>query len=411
MRAAVPAWLRVAVAMTAVGWGANHFASLLLVYRDTVGLSEAFVSLALGFYAAGLIPALLVSAAVADRFDRRLPVRVALLLSMVGSVLLMTGAEEEWLLLAGRFVAGVATGTALGPGTAWIMDLSRRDGLGVGARRATVAVSLGFGGGPLVAGLLAEWAPAPAVLPYAAHLLISVPAVLLAWGAPLAEDVRAAIATSTTRRRRAEIRATLLSRDFLLAVPLTAPWVFGTAITSFAIVPTVLTPTHLPVATAAVVTGLTLGTGVLVQPLAKRAEHRATGSTLPLGLALAAVGLAVAATAFAVDWIWLLLVIAVLLGAAYGLLLVGGLSRVERLSHPDDRATINAVFYAFTYLGFAAPYVVVLVSGGNLTPGRVLLGGAGVAVLTAVLVGLTDRRRGSAAEPAGAPARPASRRD
>jgi hypothetical protein len=39
-------WMRAAVAMLAVGWGANQFCSLLLVYRGTSHLPDTFASLA-----------------------------------------------------------------------------------------------------------------------------------------------------------------------------------------------------------------------------------------------------------------------------------------------------------------------------------------------------------------------------
>ncbi|QYJ03391.1 MFS transporter [Nocardioides panacisoli] len=366
-------WFRVAVAMTAVGWGANHFAGLLAVYRE--GHSESFVSIAVGIYAAGLIPALLVTAVVGDRFDHRAPVRVAVVLSAVGTVLLAFGSAYDALLPVGRFVAGAATGIVLAPGTAWLMDLSR---VGAGPRRATVALTLGFGGGPFVVGLLGQWAPAPEVLPYAAHLLLSCVAVAAVWLLPVAPARNAGAA----RRSWATARATVAAPTFLRTIPLTAPWVFGGAATAFAIAPGVITVTTLPVATGAVVLGLTLFTGVGVQPLAKRLEQRAAGLSLSLGTACAAVGSLVCAWAFRVEWPALLFVIALVLGAAYGLLLVGGLARVEAVSLPEDRTRVSAVFYAFSYLGFAAPYVFVLLTQHLLGPSAVMLVGAAIAAVT-----------------------------
>lgn len=369
-------WFRVAVAMTAVGWGANHFAGLLAVYRDN-GHSEAFVSFAVGIYAAGLIPALLATAAVGDRVDHRAPVRLAVVLSAVGTALLAVGAEYDVLLQVGRFVAGAATGIVLAPGTAWLMDLSRATP-GAGARRATISLSLGFGGGPFVVGLIGQWAPYPEVLPYVAHLLLSVLAGAVVWTAPVDSVAR----DGTPSRDWSMVRTTLLSREFLRVVPATAPWVFGVATTGFAIAPGVIEIVTLEVAAGAVILGAVLFGGVAIQPYAKQVEHRAPGRTLSIGMAVAAGGLLVTAWGFAVEQPWLLFVIALFMGAAYGLLLVGGLSRVEAISHPADRTRINAVFYALSYLGFAAPYVFVLLTDHLMSPSAVMLAGAGVAVLT-----------------------------
>lgn len=369
-------WFRVAVAMTAVGWGANHFAGLLAVYRAG-GHSEAFVSVAVGIYAAGLIPALLVIAALGDRIEHRAPVRFAVVLSAAGTSLLAMGAEYDVLLQVGRFVAGVATGIVLAPGTAWLMDLSRATP-GAGPRRATVALSLGFGGGPFVAGLIGQWAPYPEITPYAAHLLLSVLAAVVVWSAPLPRKTREVAGPRTW----AAARATLATKEFLRAVPATAPWVFGVVTTAFAIAPGVVPVRTLPVAAGAAILGITLFGGVAIQPWGKRLEHRVPGRPLVAGTALAGVGALAAAVAFRLEWAWLLFVIALVMGAAYGLLLVGGLSRVEAISHPEDRSRINAIFYALAYLGFAAPYGFVLLTDHLMGTSTVMLIGAAVAAVT-----------------------------
>ena len=55
------AWLRVAGLLFAVGWGANHFAALLPVYRAQLQLDAGAPALLFGAYALGLVPGLLLS--------------------------------------------------------------------------------------------------------------------------------------------------------------------------------------------------------------------------------------------------------------------------------------------------------------------------------------------------------------
>jgi hypothetical protein len=50
----------------------------------------------------------------------------------------------------------------------------------------------------------------------------------------------------------------------------------------------------------------------------------------------------------------------VVLGSGYGLCLVAGLLEVQRLAHEGALAGLTAIYYAFTYLGFAAPYLLAL---------------------------------------------------
>ena len=180
----VPAWLRVAAALFAVGWGANQFAALLLVYQEENGASSEAVTALFGAYALGLIPALLIVAPVSDRLGRRKVMRPVLVLSGLATVVLLLGGDNLVVLLLGRLAAGVASGAAFAPGTAWVKELSVQDPPGTGARRATLALSAGFGSGPLVAGIAAQWLPSPTVLPYVPHLILMVFVVAIAWDAP-----------------------------------------------------------------------------------------------------------------------------------------------------------------------------------------------------------------------------------
>ena len=150
-------WLRVAIAVAVIGWGANQFTPLLLLYRPLMGLTAAMVEAMFGMYAIGLIPGLLVAGRVSDRIGRRPVVECAVLLSIVAGVVLILGPHGVAWLFAGRVIMGVASGCGFSAGTAWIKELSSPPYStappGAGARRAGVAMTLGFGLGPLVAGV------------------------------------------------------------------------------------------------------------------------------------------------------------------------------------------------------------------------------------------------------------------
>jgi hypothetical protein len=76
---------------------------------------------------------------------------------------------------------------------------------------------------------------------------------------------------------------------------------------------------------------------------------------------------------------------AILLGCGYGLCLVSGLLEIQRLASGQDLASLTAVFYALTYIGFAAP--IVLAELERLTSATVLLlCGAALVASTAVEV-------------------------
>src|SRR3954465_14036947 len=159
-RTSTRAWVPVAAAMFAIGWGANQFVSVLVAYREHSGLSVGTVDALVGAYAVGLIPALLVLGPVSDRSGRAPVLRIAAIVSLAATAVLM--ADSLWALYAGRRPGGLASGAAFAAGSAWVEELSAAvpgSPPGSGARRAAMALTAGFGLGPVVAGLLAQCEP------------------------------------------------------------------------------------------------------------------------------------------------------------------------------------------------------------------------------------------------------------
>jgi MFS family permease len=355
-------WVRVALGMFAVSYGANLFAPLLPVMRDVHGLGQAPVNLVLAVYVLGLIPALMVGGPLSDRHGRRAVVRPALLFSAAGTLVTLTahlGVGSTWgpvLLSAGRMLTGVAVGLVLAAGASWLKEITARtDGdEGAAARRATAATSAGFGMGPLVSGPVAEWLPGPDVTPLLLHLAMTVVLTPLVWVTPEAGG------RSPSRLR---FPPSARSPRFLFSVALWAPWAFGLATTSFAVLPPLVTDgVSAPVAYTGLVAGVAMLTGTFVQPWAGRlpADARITPPMYALGTAV--LGMCTAVVVVATHAVWFLVPTAVVLGTAYGIMMVSGLREVQRIAAPGELGSLTAVFYALTYLGFFVPFVIALVA-------------------------------------------------
>ncbi|SCX52396.1 Predicted arabinose efflux permease, MFS family [Klenkia marina] len=390
------AWVPVALTMFAIGWGANQFVSLLVAYRRDEGLSTVDVSALVGVYALGLIPALLVLGPVSDARGRGPVLRVAAVVSVLATAVLLL--DHLWALYAGRLLAGLASGAAFAAGSAWVRELSGpawdpTTVPGTGAKRAATALSAGFGLGPLVAGLVAQWAPHPLTVAYLPHLVLALAVLVPLWRAP--ETVPRAD-TAVPLRRALRVSSVREPRFRRLVSPV-APWVFTAATVSLAVLPGLLVgaggaAAEYAVAVNAVVAGLTLGTGVLVQPLARRLAAHDTRPAARAGTAAVAAGLLVAVGYALSPTPWLLLPTALLLGAGYGCCLVAGLLETQRVAAPHELAGLTGVFYALTYLGFAAPLVLAALTA--VAPYPALLGAlAALAVLTLAWTTL-DRRTG-----------------
>ena len=354
------AWLPVAAVLLGTGWGANQFAPMLLVYRQTLGLSTGTLEAMFGVYALGLIPGLLLAGPLSDARGRRAVVVPAAGLSLVASVALVAGAHSVALLFLGRLLAGVSSGMVFAAGTAWLRETSLPPvgtaSHGAAARRAAIAMTAGFGLGPLVAGLLAQWAPAPRVVPFLPHIALMV-AVLLALR--FAPETVTGIARRSVRLSVPGVRGPRFRR---VVAPM-APWVFAAPAIAFALLPSVVGAGHATdgIALAAAITTITAFSGVLIQPLALRLDQHAQSNRAGVtGLLVLTAGLALGALTAQAQQRWLLVPCAIVLGCAYGLCLIAGLIEVQRLADSDALAGLTAAYYALTYLGFAAPYLFAL---------------------------------------------------
>lgn len=384
------AWWPAALALFAVGWGANQFVSLLPVYRRILGLGDPQLTAVFGVYALGLVPGLLLGGPASDRYGRRPFVLSFSGFSILASGVLVAGAYWGVLgLYAGRLLAGVVSGVVFAAGSAWVKELSVGAAEGAGARRAAVSLSAGFGAGPLAAGALAQWAPAPEVLPYLVHIALAAAALVLLIRVPETVGGGGAGEGLLARLR---VPSAAAPRFRWVVMPM-APWVFGSATIAFTVLPA-RAAAHLlgglTVAFAGFVAALGLLAGIAVQPLARRLDRAGDARGALAGLATVALGCGVGAGAAAAQSPALVLVAAVVLGAGYGLCLVSGLREVERLAGPNDLAGLVAVYYCLAYCGLALPYLIALVAPVVGYPGA-LLATAALAVSTLALVAARDR--------------------
>ena len=383
MTIATPAaWIRVAFVMFAVGWGANQFSPMLIVYRHVLGLGPGEIAGLFAIYAATLIPGLLLGGALSDRVGRRACVLPFAALSLVATLLLILRPYDLALIAAGRALAGLCSGMVFGPATAWVLDLSAGDA--ASARRAALALSAGFGLGPVVAALLAQWAGDPLVVPYLPHLALG--AAALAVGLTVPAQARPAPSHRVVPHQASLSATPLRARAFWLGVAPAAPFVFGTASVAIVVLPEEVTSARsLSVWYAGLMTALAFGAGVGVQPFARRLAGRRPHAGIVAGLGGAAAGAAVSVAAVAQASRLLAGVAAVLLGLGYGLCLVSGLHQAERLAGPRDRGIVVACYYVLAYVGFAMPYVVDALNAPLGKPGTFAALAAAAAVLAAAI--------------------------
>lgn len=384
-------WVRAGAALFGAAWGSNQFTPMLLIYRRQLGLSTGTLEALFGVYALGLIPGLLIAGPLSDARGRRPVILASAALSLAGTLALVVADHALTPLFVGRFLTGLGSGAAFGAGTAWLRELSRPpfgDATDhAAARRGAVMMTVGFAAGPLVSGLLAQWAPDAAVVPYLPHALLMLVVLVMISGAP----------ETVTRAGGGAIRRALPGlrepRFYRVVAPM-APWVFGAPAIAFALLPSIVGAAHASdgIALTAVVAMVTAMAGVLIQPVARRLDAHAAGNrAATLGLSVMVAGLTLSAFTAHAQHTWLLLPSSIVLGMGYGLCLVAGLVEVQRLAHPEALAGLTAIYYVLTYIGFAAPYVLALAAHLTGYP-TLLLITAGLALATALWLRLQGRQ-------------------
>lgn len=353
-------WIAVAAAAFCIGWGGNQFTPLLIAYTQHSGYTQVDVDVLLGAYVLGLIPGLLVASTLSDRHGRRPVMALGVVSSAIGSVILAIG--DLWgfpALFTGRLLSGAAVGIAMAVGSAWITELSRAPyddaAPGSGARRASICLSLGLGVGPLCAGLLTEYAPLPLVLTYLVHAALCLPALWAVqhWTLETRTDTTSGSVIDGLRVPAAGHR-----RFVRVVVPM-APWIFGSAAIAYAIVPALVADRlgQWALLYTAGLTVLTLGCGVAVQPIARRLDDHSSARAVVVSMVLMALGVFAAVVTAVTRSVGFAVLVAMLLGCAYGIAIVSGLLEIQRIAEPDELAGISGVYYSLAYAGFLLPAI------------------------------------------------------
>ena len=364
-------WLPVAAAMFCCGWGGNQFTPLLIMYRGA-GYSTLMVDALLGAYVVGLVPGLLLSGGLSNRLGRK-PVMIAgTVLSIMGSAMLALGGFGVAWIFCGRLVTGVAVAAAMAVGSTWIKELADAapgSPANLGTRRAALWLTLGLGIGPGVAGVLAQWGPWPMSLPYLVHLGLTVIALCLLPRSPDPYTSSRRARSRTTEEfpgSRAVTRLPMGLRHprFSRVILPMAPWIFGSLGVAYAVMPQ-LVDSRLgswSLAYSTLLTVVSIGAGVGIQPLAKRLDRTGSARAVIVGMLAMICGLALSAITAATRSPWLALVAALVLGAAYGMAVVSGLLELQRLARPNELAQLTGAYYALAYLGFLLPTLLAVLS-------------------------------------------------
>ncbi|GAA2239925.1 MULTISPECIES: MFS transporter [Kitasatospora] len=356
-------------------------------YAAAFGLSALTVTVAFAVYALGVVAGLLGFGSLSDRAGRK-PVTAAALLLAGAAAGIFLVADGLALLLGGRVLSGLSAALVTGAATAHLTELAPPQGRIRAGRIALAANMGGLAGGPLLAGVLAEWAPDPLRLAWAVNAVLVLVTLLLLGPVPETVERRAEQRLFTLQLPRvpAEIRAPFV-RCALAAGSGFA--VMGVLTATTGLFFTTLLRLDSPTLSGATVslTFVCVATGQL---LARVLTPRPVLPAACLGLVASAALIATAMlTASAVP----LVAAAVADGLSAGLALGEGIALITRRTEPAVRGQAFSALFAVAYAMLALPAIgvgVLIVHVGLRYAGTVF---AAVVALIALGV-LASLRRG-----------------
>ncbi|HET7415423.1 MAG TPA: MFS transporter [Arthrobacter sp.] len=319
-------------------------------YQQAFGLTDLTMVLIYAVFALVSAPALLLFGPASDVLGRRSILRLSLLLAGIGSLCFLM-ADGTALMLVGRAAQGLALGAATGPATALIIE-SREERQRLWASvLATMAFVAGTAAGPLTAGVLAQYLPAPRLLPFLIHL------GLLAIGWQRVSTLTAAPTQRLRQWRPTRPQVPYIMRRRFAAAAATGFIAWTVAGVFLATIPTIITRatgTGNPAVTGGIVAAM-LVCSMLVQPLVLRLSSRVAqlGGLAALLASLFILILTIGNSPA------LTLVAAVAAGIGHGFAYGSATATVDAATPAHSRGGVNAALYLAFYLGAGAPAVAV----------------------------------------------------
>ncbi|MGV0992430.1 MAG: MFS transporter [Mycobacterium sp.] len=376
-----------AYSFAAIMIGTTMPAPMYALYSAHLHFTVLTTTVIFATYAGGVLFALLVFGRWSDALGRR-PVLLAGVVCALASAAVFLVADSVPLLLIGRLLSGLSAGLFTGTATAAVIEAAPPAWRDRAPAVATVANIGGLGLGPIVAGILVQYAPAPLHLSFVVHIAL---VVLAAAAVLLAPETSARTGTIGLQR---------------LSVPVEARPVFAiaalAAFAGFAV--SGLFTSVAPAFVAEVIgienhalAGLTAGSIFIASALAQVAAARMpTQRAVALGCAILIGAMAVLVLALRLSSLPALIAAAVLSGIGQGISFSRGLAAVVEQAPPGRRAEVSSTYFVVAYVAVAVPVIgagFAAQAWGLRTSGTVFSVAIGVlAAVSLVLILLREKR-------------------
>jgi len=361
-----------AYAFAAIMVGTTLPTPMYALYGEQMHFAVLTTTVIYATYAGGVLFALLAFGRWSDAIGRR-PVLLAGVVFAVASAAVFLVAHSVSMLLVGRVLSGLSAGIFTGTATAAVIEAAPENWRTRAAAVATVANIGGLGTGPLLAGLLVEYAPGPLHLSFIVHIVLA----LLAGAAVLIVPETSQRTGSIGVQRLsvpAEVRAVFVIAALAAFAGFAVTGLFTAVAPSF-LSQVVGITNH---AVAGLIACSIFAASAMAQVAARTMNPQ---RAVAIGCAILVAGMVILAVALHFSSLAGLIAAAVVSGIGQGISFSRGLAAVAERTPPGRRAEVSSTYFVVAYVAISLPVV-----GEGLAARRWGLQTAGVTFAIAVAI-------------------------
>ena len=337
-----------AYAFAVIMIGATLPTPMYALYAQRLHFEVLTTTVIFATYAAGVLMALVTFGSWSDAVGRRPVLFVGILFALASSVVFLV-ADSVPLLLVGRLLSGLSAGVFTGTATAAVIEAAPPNWRTRASAVATIANVAGLGGGPVLAGLLVQYAPQPLHLAFVVHTGLMILAAVAVLIVPETSP-----RTGHVGIQRLSVPAEVRSVFVVAAIAGFACFAITGLFTSVApafVSDVVGIKNH---AVAGAVASTILIASAVAQVFAGRIPPQ---RAVVVGCAILIVGMIILAAALELSTLFGLIVAAIVAGVGQGIAFSRGLAAVAERTPDDRRAEVSSMYFVVAYVAISLPVI------------------------------------------------------
>ena len=322
------------------------------IYQELWHLLPSHITYIFVAYMFGCLATLLFLGRTSNSFGFIRTLQIGIVFVILGLAFSSVASNALWLGL-GRFIIGIASGlisTSAMLGLITTIPDSHKQNA---PQLSSIITVIGFGLGPFIGGLIAQFSSQPLVTPY---LPIIAAAILCFFGLFLVK-VRQFKAQPFSIAPHLEMPAAQHQALFFIA-GFTAFSAFGAFSLFASLSPSFvknLIPWHGPLVSGSAIASI-LMVSAIVQFLAKNLP---AGKSLNLGLITLVLSFILLGLCMSMQWSILFFISDILVGVGHGFGLMGAFGLIHQMTTTDNRAAVMSTYLFIGYLGTIVPIIAV----------------------------------------------------